>query len=87
MTMMEAILEIIGELLLRSKKVKPWVKTFFVCTILLALAVVLCWGIYMDLAQGDDPAVTVFLALLIAAALIFGFWYTWKCHRSNWDRY
>lgn len=85
--MLEAILEIIGEFLLRSKKVKPWVKTCFVCSILMVLAAVLCWGLYMDLARGGDPAVTVFLALLLAAALSFGFWYAWKCHRSNWEQY
>lgn len=85
--MMEAILEIVGELLLRSKKVRPWVKTAFVCSILLVLTALLCWGVYMELMQGGSLKTTVVLAVLIAGALLFGFWYAWKCHRNNWDQY
>ena len=85
--MMEMFLEIIGELILRSKKIKPWVKTAFVCMILLALAALLLWGLYMDWTHGGSTKVTVFLSLLIAAALVFGFWYAFRCHRNNWDKY
>ena len=85
--MMEMLLEIIGELLLRSKKIKPWVKTAFVCTILLMLAALLIWGLYMDWTHGGSTKATVFLSLLIAAALVFGFWYAFRCHRNNWDKY
>ena len=85
--MMEMLLEIIGELILRSKKIKPWVKTAFVCMILLVLAALLIWGLYMDRLRGGPTKVTVFLSLLIAAALVFGFWYAFRCHRNNWDKY
>ena len=85
--MMEMFLEIIGELLLRSKKIKPWVKTAFVCVILLVLAALVIWGLYMDRIHGGSTKATVFLSLLIAAALVFGFWYAFRCHRNNWDKY
>ena len=85
--MTEMLLEIIGELILRSKKIKPWVKTAFVCVILLLLAGVLIWGLYMDRIHGGTTKTTVFLSLLIAAALVFGFWYTWRCHQNHWDKY
>ena len=84
---MEMLLEIIGELILRSKKIKPWVKTVFVCTILLALTALLLWGLYMDWIHGGFTKATVFLSSLIAAALVFGFWYAFRCHRNNWDKY
>ena len=85
--MMELILEIFGELLLSSKKIKPWVKTSFVCGVLLVLAVLLCWGVYLELIHGGSVANTVSLAVILAVALAFGFWYAWKCHRNNWEKY
>ena len=85
--MMEMFLEIIGELLLRSKKIKPWVKTAFVCVILLVLAALLIWGLYMDRIHGGSTKATVYLSLLIAAALVFGFWYAFRCHLNHWDKY
>ena len=84
---MEAILEILGELLLSSKKVKPWVKTFFTCTVLMAFALVLCWGIYMNRITGGTTTATVLLSALLVAGLLFGFFYIWKCHRNNWEKY
>lgn len=83
--MMKMILEILGELFLSSKKVKPWVKTAFVCTILLALTLVLCWGVYMDWTHGGCTVTTVLLAAFVAAVLALGFRYVWKCHKNNWQ--
>ena len=85
--MFEAILEIVGDLLLSSKKVKPWVKTTFFCTVLLALVLMLCWGIYLNWIHGSSTRDTILLSAIIAAALLFGFFYAWKCHRNNWEKY
>ena len=84
---MEAILEILGELLLSSKKVKPWIKTLFTCTVLTAFALVLCWGIYMNCINGANTTAAILLYVFLAAGLLFGFFYVWKCHRNNWEKY
>ena len=85
--MIEEILEIFGELLLSSKRVKPWIKITFAGSVLLVLAAILVWGVYMEWHHAGVTAGTIILSLLIAAALMFGFWYTWKCHRNNWEKY
>ena len=85
--MVEAILEILGELLLSSRKVRPWVKTAFVSTILTALTLVLCWGIYMNCVNGDNETGTVLLTAAVAAGLLSGYFYVWKRHRNNWEKH
>ena len=85
--MLELILEFFGDLLMSSKKVKPWVKTVFFCAVLLAFTLVLCWGVYMNWVHGSSSGSTVLLTTILAAALLFGFFYAWKCHRNNWEKY
>ncbi len=85
--MMELILEFFGELIMGSRKVRPWVKTAFFCAVLLVLGAVLGWGVYQNWAHGSSLESTLFLSAILAAAMGVGFWYAWKCHRNNWDKY